>query len=293
MELKKPIIDGLLLGVAGGMSLGGLKRIANRISDQRSLSKLHKIVKKELAKRDVELEGSLFRDANPNYEEKKAAIDLNNMPAWAALLSSAGIGAGLGLYTSNMFENKDKESTPYFATKYKKLKEQKFKRAAKLLRAVTDPVTMREHERKREDLTEKDASWLPWLAGAYGLHKANQGAHYAGDKLHELADALRETKDEVLKPLAITGGIAALGGLGLYGVNKLLRRQAEDKSRQSASKNAINAWLANRKETADADREINAFVQRSDAAERRELNEILNAYEARYQKKKKEKIIHR
>ena len=39
----------------------------------------------------------------------------------------------------------------------------------------------------------------------------------------------------------------------------------------------------------DADKELNAYVQRSDAGERRELNAILNEYENRYQKKKKKK----
>ena len=157
-------------------------------------------------------------------------------------------------------------------------------RAAKLLRAVTDDATMRDVD------LDKTASVKTAGVASTLVNLLNLGSEFSAQAAKSMGigarDAVLYTLEDLgktkISPALAAIGILGLGGAGLYGLKKLLRRQAEGKRLITAQDDAVNAWLSQRKESGDANRTLNAFVGRNDKAERDQLNKILKRYEEKY-----------
>ena len=289
-EMPKAILDGALGGIALGGSYMGLKYLISRYLENKRLDKLKDTVAKELRKQDIQLKGNIFKDVYPKEASfnKKAADDWSNLPLWAALLTSGALAAGGTVYGLQGLMNGAKAETPEFAERYRAQQKRKFLRAAKLLRAVTDDATMRDIDLdktasvKTAGIAEDVGSWfVKALAGGTDIAALIGKKSYEG-MYDSVTDFIRgATKTKIAPSLAALGLVGA-GGIGLYALRKLLKRQAEGKRLITAQDDAVNAWLSQRKESGEANRTLNAFVGRNDRAERDQLNKILKRYEEKY-----------
>lgn len=289
-EMSKAILDGALGGVALGGGYMGLKYLISRYLEDRRLGKLKDEVAKELRKQDIQLKGNIFKDVYSKDASfhKKAESDFKNLPLWAAMLTSGALAAGGTVYGLQELMNSKDADTPAFAERYKVQQKRKFLRAAKLLRAVTDDATMRDIDLSKTASVKigSDATGLLQKV----LEAIGVGTELGAEIGREAGSRLAETGKQELRALfntKITPSLAALGiigagGLGVYALRKLLRRQAQGKRIITAQDDAINAWLAQRKETGDANKTLNAFIGRDSSHEKRQLNQILQNYESRY-----------
>lgn len=297
-DITKAILDGALGGVALGSGYMGLKYLISRFLENRRLDKLKEVVSKELNKQDIGLSGDIFKDvyAKKAASFNKQAYNYDNLPVWAALLTSGAVAGGGTIYGLQSLMNSKNEDTPEFADNYRKLQKRKFLRAAKLLRAVTDDKTMRDIDKMDKESSFKKYAVDSHLTGE-GVAGAGWFTKYLLDLLYRsggalgrglveqyrgIGETLSLEKNKDIVPILKAVGIIGAGGLGIYALRKLLKRQAAGKKMITARDDAINAWLSQRKESGDADRTLNAFITRNDKAERKKLNEILKHYEQNY-----------
>lgn len=286
--MPKAILDGALGGIALGGGYMGLKYLISRYLENQRLDKLKETVAKELRKQDIQLRGNIFKDvyAKDASFNKKAESDLKNLPLWAAMLTSGALAAGGTIYGLQGLMNNTKEETPAFAERYKQQQKRRFLRAAKLLRAVTDDATMRDIDLNKTASVKTAADSIIGAILEYIGKHTDVAAQVAGQLGDNLAEAgkheLKGLMNAKITPSLAAIGILGAGGLGVYALRKLLKRQAEGKRIITAQDDAINAWLSQRKESGDANRTLNAFVGRNDSAERNQLNQILKLYEDRY-----------